>query len=121
MAEVVGGHNEVLNNEALTAHATAITAIITIKLSGRARALLLLCVYVQRMQNGKRRWVGTYINIIHSLPLFFSWHAARLIFSLSGSYGLCVVLWPGLATQQRSCPPDLTDNTDTLCALQPLT
>jgi len=34
MAEVVGGHNEVLNNEALTAHATAITAIITIKLLG---------------------------------------------------------------------------------------
>lgn len=111
MAEVVGGHNEVLNNEALTAHATAITAIITIKLYTRALVFVYVCV--QRMQNGKRRWVGTYIyNPLSSFAPRGREHAARLIFSL-------LVLW--LATQQSSCPPDLTDNTDTLCALQPLT
>lgn len=43
MAEVVGGHNEVLNNEALTAHATAITAIITIKLYTRALVFVYIC------------------------------------------------------------------------------
>jgi hypothetical protein len=112
MAEVVGGHNEVLNNEALTAHATAITAIITIKLSGEERSCVCSACRMER-EDGLER-------IIHSLPLSLSlrlpWQRARrtpYIFSLSRS-GV-------VATQQRSCPPDLTDNTDTLCALQPLT
>lgn len=87
MAEVVGGHNEVLNNEALTAHATAITAIITIKLSAHIyKTESSECV--QRMQNGKRRWVGTNNPLSSSLSLSPSFHGTphALYFSL--------VLWP---------------------------
>lgn len=109
MAEVVGGHNEVLNNEALTAHATAITAIITIKLYTRALVFVYVCSACRmEREDGLER-----INIYNPVSSFAPRQRARRT-----PYILSLGV---VATQQRSCPPDLTDNTDTLCALQPLT
>jgi hypothetical protein len=87
MAEVVGGHNEVLNNEALTAHATAITAIITIKLSGKERSCVCSACRMER-EDGLER-------IIHSLPLSLSPSSMaestpHALYFLS----LALVLWP---------------------------